>query len=369
MGGATGALVAGLAYGLRSDDAPVRDEARRLTHRPPELAEPLVLDLADFDPTSPVPGWNGTAPSQRSTGLFPQDRDLLVLGHPSMPWTGGGFVRGGRNVHWLGGCYERGPWLRDFAGDGCVEGVLTRPAFSAEGSETGDGVSVLPAASTLGQSAVSVLNCRTENIDGLVEAGHGDCFQLPSSYDPPDGYSSTPRTVTIERFTGSTGYQGLFLANQHFDSLGYQISCRGLRLQEVNLRKTRPQAMATPGVIHPGNVRLIYFIDLSDGARGDRPYPIQLDRVHLEPWSDEGLDGCLFPDLDAIATSSRLDVRPRIASDGRSATFPPDLQIAGEVRLGSPSGGDFARAADDSGFGGVDVPGMGYVSPGYLAHD
>lgn len=341
-----------------------------LTTRPTPLASnAIVIDLNQFDPTLPYPGWDGKKPSQASSGKYPIDRDLKVLGHASLKWTGGGNIRGGHHVHWIGGAYIRGPWLRNFTGDACFEGLCTRENYAPYGAESGDSFSINPDPSTLATSKVFVLNCRAENIDGFFDGNHGDCFQLSSHYDAPAGYSSCPAEVTIERFTGTTGYQGLFLPNQHFDAVtnGYRYSCKKVSLIDVNLRKSRLNTYYSSGQVR-GRVVLLYLIDTSNVNRGDQPYPKLFRNVYLEPFADEGLDGCIYPASNSTQVDPYIGSRivPTFSADLRSVTFPASMLVDGAVQLGPPPDGDFARAADAKDVGGLDIPGIGYISPGYL---
>lgn len=328
----------------------------------------IIVDLSNFDPAKPVPGWSGKAPSQTSTGKYPADRDVYIIGHKSAVWSGTAVVRGGRHVHWLGGTYSTGVWARNFVGDACVEGVLVRFPFVATGKETGDGISLTPDATTLGRSKIFILNCRVENVDGFIDGEHGDCFQLASQYDAPNGFSGVPAEVTIERFTGTTGCQGLFLANQHFDSNGYTYSCQKLTLIDVNLRKTREKLLYKNGTAK-GNFVLLYLIDLNATARGDRPYPRFFENVYVEPWKGETLVDCVYPTTKEISVSSTLktSLAPVMGLTGSTLSYPSALQVNGPVIAGAPSQGDFAPAANAAGVGALGVPGIGYASPGYAA--
>lgn len=364
----TGLVAAGPATGLFGPDrafAANNTLARPLGTRPPTLTRPIVVDLSRFDPAAKFPGWNGSSPDQRSTGMFPQDRDLLILGHSSAVWTGDGFIRGGRNVVWLGGTYDQNLWLRNFMGDACVEGVLVRFTGRAAGSETGDGITMAPDAKTGGRSNISIVNCRVEGVDGNRAGLHGDIFQMPAMYDAPSGYCATPRTVTIERLTGSTGYQGFYLAAQQF---GRTVpSCQRLTLQDVNVKKIRTQSMDALGKPSAHGINLLWLADATSDKGGDRPYPKVFRNVFLEPVAGEDLNSMMFPRIGQASVNrfTRTKLQPVIASNGTRAMFPSEMQVDGSVTYGRPPGGDFARQADSFGRGGNDIPGIGYQSPGY----
>lgn len=330
---------------------------------------PIVIDLNSFNPEGPMPGWDGRAAVQGVRGAYPSDRDLVILGHQGERWMGRGGVRGGRNVLWLGGCYNEGPFLIGFIGDACVEGVLVRPAFAEKGRNTGDGISIIPHSVTRGSSRIFILNCRIENIDGFYDQSHGDCFQMPPQWQAPNGYGSSPKEVTIERFTGSTGYQGLFLPNQHFDNSGpaYAISCQKLNLIDVNLRKTRELALFSDGR-SLSSPTLIYMIDMSPEKRGDKPYPKRFRNVFVEPFANEGIDGCIYPSRrkgGGINRHTKSRLTPVISVDGRTARYPAEMLLDGVIQLGPPEGGDFAIAAGPDDRGGQGIPGIGYRSTGY----
>lgn len=349
---------------------PATSTALPLQTRPPALAlDAIIIDLSLFDPTKRFPGWNGNQPSQASTGRYPANRDLLIRGHNEKLWTGGGILRGGRNVHWLGGAYMKGPFLRNYTGDACFEGILTRSPYTASGNETyTDTLGIAPDSSTMGTSRFYGLNCRSENVDGFSDGTHGDVFQLPAQYDAPSGYCSTPSEVVLERVTGTTAYQGLFLASQHFDAGGgYDYTCRKFTAIDVNLRKTRAAVMSKAGVAG-GPPILIYMIDTWAVSRGDKPYPKIFRNLFVEPYADEGLDGCIYPSSTCMSKVPYVNMPlPAIISgDGLSATYPPEMLLDGKIEMGPPPGGDFAKAAGADHIGGLDIPGIGYQSPGYL---
>lgn len=342
----------------------------RLSRVPPALPDALVIDLNSFDPSLGLPRWDGEKAVQGRGRAFPSTLDLKVIGHNRAVFRGKPGLKGGRNIVWIGGTYAEGPYASGFFGDIWLEGILTRFPFRPEGMETGDSFGLFPHSSTLGQSSISLLNCRVENVDGFYNGNHGDCFQIPSQYDPPKGFSATPRAVHIERFTGSTGYQGFFLPNQHFDAIGngYSHSLEQLTLIDVNLRQTRKLALFKNGKsLYPPP--LIYFIDMSKDKRGDRPYRKYFRSVYLEPFAGNSMDDCIFPSRhkgNGFNPSTRTRLIPMAGPESNTIVFPQAMLLDGEIRLGPPANGDFAAAADARGRGGWNIPGAGYISPGYV---
>lgn len=338
---------------------------RRLSLTPPPLIDAIKIDLNEFNPQQPYPGWDGRQPSQSAGAPFPHNRDLLILGHRSRIWTGRGAIRGGRNIHWLGGVYAPGPYARNFVGDAMVEGTVTDFPFAARGQNTGDGVTLAPDPETRGSSTICIANCRINNIDGFKDGNHGDCFQLPANFDR-SGWASCPGAVHIERLTGSTGYQGLFLAAQNFATAAQDRPPvpRILTLRDVNLRQTRANLLSSNGTA-AGKVNLLYMADTTAHQMGDRPYPRHFENIYLEPLAGVRPLDCVFPDQSNRTRAHPLiGLLPILASDERSLTFEPGMLTRGTVRFGSPPGGDFAHVRNGL-RGGRDAPGLRYVSPGY----
>jgi hypothetical protein len=313
-----------------------------------------------------------------SSGAYPLDRDILIKGHPAAIRTGTNRVTGGRRQFWLGGAYTKHPDPRGFIGSLTYEGLLIRfPPDQVIQHDLIDGLPARPKADAYaaGTNKMFVLNCRVENVDGYLNtppspAAHGDLFQMPMIWDPAELDGGPFHEVIIERFTGSTGLNGLNLAQQHQDDAGngyVPIGVESVILRDINLKKTRQHMLnssSDPTPVLTRNVDLLYLYDTGAGARGDRPFPITFDNVWLEPFASEGLAGCIASYGTNAFTGASLN--PIIAGDGNSATWNAAFPIVGNVKKGPPTGGDFAVAAGVDGLGGLDIPGAGYVSPGYF---
>ena len=239
---------------------------------------------------------------------------------------------GGRHVHYVGGkvvwdadgsAAER---YKDVSGSLFIEGrhiVMKRSgdAFSAGGTFRKE--------TTFRHIPnVYIQNCRVENVHGSYEGVHADIFQMDYAI----------RGLNIDRLTGDTNYQALYLRPL--------APVSSIDLRRCNFRRT----------VGPGGGKetfLIYFFRHYDDVERSS-HMIYLTEIYCE--IPDGLDP-----LQCFSPRKGL-------SRGEDAEGPyvwwPDLtqQIQdlqgrpGRIRLGRPPSGDFATAADT---------GLNYRSPGY----
>lgn len=150
-------------------------------------------------------------------------------------------------------------------------------------------------------------------------------------------YGSGVRELQVDRFTGSTAYQGITLLNTGGTVQG-----------PATIRRTNLKALT-------GSAQTAQLLWV-----GRQDIPLTLDDFYIEPRSDQILANSVHPSNSDADTA----LRPISDTDG-GVHWGPKAGIAGRVGLGPPPTGDFVAAS--TGAGGFDVPGYNYVSPGYQA--
>jgi hypothetical protein len=227
---------------------------------------------------------------------------------PDTPLTGRGglVIEGGHNVVLIGGEIDipmqpgnppssdsrRGLYLNNQTGTVHVEGLLI------QGPDLSEGINL---SEPLG-AVVQIENVRVDDVHARDEAefsdNHPDVLQTWAG----------PAELRVDRLSGSSGYQGLFLAPNQF---GSQPPPRQVTLSHVDLRGT-----ATPKPCY-------CFLLWKDGS-----FPINTEDVWLMPHPGDEFSHTLWP---SAAQWSK-------------------------VRRGPPPGGEFVPAG---------VAGTSYASPGY----
>jgi hypothetical protein len=165
-------------------------------------------------------------------------------------------------------------------------------------------------------------NCRYENLHGTTAGDHADCIQLNDS-----------AKILLDRFTGSTDYQGMFLGD----------GVHG----EIVLRNTNFFIWRVPDTDSDGFQFL--FIHRNNQA-ADAP-DVTFDEVYLKPRSDKTLQQSMYPDNTST---------PSTVVSGGQITFPNHSGWSGVVKAAPPPGGDFATLDGNVGRGTAI-----YQSPGY----
>jgi len=257
----------------------------RLSWAPPQLDSPTIVNVSD---------------SNHFLRLDPT-RDYLVR----MPTTklsvlGGLVIVGGHNVVLVGGVItipswglvhptdNRGLYLKNQTGTVHVEGLL----IDNSGGALSEGINV-----NAPKATIHLENVRVEGVHERDEvhfsSNHPDLIQSWAG----------PAELRVDRFTGTTDYQGIYLAPQE---LGERLQPRRIDLRRVNI-----ETMASARY-------LLWQVGTA---------PLRLDDVWIRP--SPGRYEVVWPD------------------DGR---WDPVVQ-------GDPPGGDFVGAGE---------AGLGYHSPGYL---
>jgi hypothetical protein len=224
---------------------------------------------------------------------------------PDTPLTGRGglVIEGGRNVVLIGGEIDipmqaghapssdsrRGLYLNDQTGTVHVEGLLIRGADLSEGIDLSEPLGAV----------VQIENVRVEGVHARDESGFSD--------NHPDVLQTWagPAELRVDRLSGSTDYQGFFLAPDQF---GIQASPRQVLLSRVDLRGT--------------SCCYGYLLWL-EGS-----FPMQLNDVWVTPHPPRTLSQSLYPTPTSWTGA----------------------------REGSPPNGQFVPAG---------VAGSSYISPGY----
>jgi hypothetical protein len=257
--------------------------------------------------------------------LEPGRDALLVL--PDDRICGGFTLRGGRNIRVVGGHVRlddpgrsRTIELRGQTGTVFLEGL-----FVDVDRHPADGIAIFRAP----RAHLVVQNARLENMSGEPDGLHGDVIHAQGAI----------ARLTVERLTGRTGYQGLFLPWRPNDNQGRGHGPRELVLTHVDLAYAAwfdPRDHVPP--------LLWLYSDLADGtSRRNEPRPTQLSEVYLSGGSVRGM---LRP---ATPTEGLAGV-----GAGGELRFAAWTRIEGEVTLGRPPGGPFVPAT---------AVGHGYRSP------
>ena len=273
---------------------------------PPPLTDPMTVLVVE---------------GKTSYGTFPADQDVLVVMPPYIR-TKPVAIYGGRHVRLIGGFLApRGisgsKYALRFAstsGSIFVEGVVIDGA-----AEPMDGIAAYGKIGTAPD--LFIQNCRILNIGGTYAGVHGDIFQAQG----PLG------TVRIDGLTGSTDYQGLFIPNQY--------GIRAAELSRINLS----------ALVTPATGKWTHQLWLADGCANS--YPITLDDVWCEPRPGQHLGQSVHP-----RSEPRSDCSPILSADGLALSWPEGTGITGQVRAGTPPGGDFVP----EGIAGVDYRPLGY---------
>jgi hypothetical protein len=270
--------------------ASVREHYRAGTFRlrwpAPALLEPETIEL-------------GTGPT---TTVLDETRDYIVK-LPATKKVGGTAIIGGRNVVIVGGHVtvpedaetdweRRAIYIKDNAGTVHIEGVL----IDSSGGSPSDAIAIAAPDST-----VQVQNVRVEDLKGDESGWHADIIQ------PWGGVGE----LRVDRLTGSSSYQGLFL-RPDLGSIG------AIHLSNINLRQTPD-----------GAGKLLWFTTGCDTA------PSTLSEIYITSDAGNPLANLVWP------TPWESECPATVTSEAASW---PDLPIGGRVKSGDPPAGDFVPA-------------------------
>lgn len=275
--------------------------APRLRWAPPALIDPETIVL-------------GTGPVYRE---LEDDQDYIIR-FPAQKKVGKTHLVGGRNIHIIGGYAtvapgesERVIFLQGQQGIVHIEGLL----IDNSGGREADGIAIAAP-----EAIVQLQNLRIVNLVGGYDRplhNHSDVVQ------PWGGVGE----LRIDRLTGSSNYQGLFL-KRDLGPVGPVI------IQNTNL-------YYQPAAPNEGGHMLWLHDDCSVGS-------VTLSNVYVTPEPGVRLGKAIWPEDENGSC-------PALVIDNR-ATWPHLPQVSGSVVGGAPPGGDFVPAG---------AAGLGYVSPGY----
>jgi hypothetical protein len=161
------------------------------------------------------------------------------------------------------------------------------------------------------QASLQLENCRFDHLHTTAAALHSDLVQWNEGGD-----------LRINRFTGSSEYQGIFRAN----------SSGTATISDANLVGLAGSSDPSPRLLWQGST-----------------LPLTIDDVWASPRPGQSVGMAVWPDVYADS-SVRATVGDGFVSWGASSG------INGRIWTGVPPGGDFVP---------VGLAGVGYVSPGY----
>jgi hypothetical protein len=256
----------------------------KLSWAPPHLDSPITVTVSA---------------SNHVLKLDPTRDYLVRMPSTKLSVLGGLVIVGGHDVVLIGGAItipswgashptdNRGLYLKEQTGTVHIEGLL----IDNSGGALSEGINI-----NAPKATVQLQNIRVDRLQARDEVGFSD--------NHPDLVQSWagPAELRVDRFSGTTDYQGIFLAPEAFGS----SPSRRFDLRRVNITTT---ATARYLLWQEGNA------------------PLRLDDVWIQP------------------------------SPGRYELVWPSDRRWDPVSQGSPPAGDFARA---------DGVGLGYRSPGYV---
>ena len=287
-----------------------------LTWEPPLLERPSVVRV----------------PAERSARVLELDRskDYLVL-LPKRAKDHGIVIQGGRNVVVFGGeiqipwqgaspsiAARRGLYIVGSTGVVHVEGLLLH------GEDISEGIQINAPDAVVQLQNVAVLGLRARDQVGFTD-NHPDVVQTFGNV----------RHLRIDRLTGTTDYQGLFL------SATYNGPAHG----PVDLKRVNIVGGATARY-------LLWFRPNQQSGQ------VTLEDVWVSVPASRagGIGRAVWPDVNGRDPSRAIVSRE---SDGvRSVSWPSGMRpaVVGQVKEGVPPGGDFVPQG---------AVGVGYRSPGY----
>lgn len=289
-----------------------------LKYAPPSLQNPITLNV-------------GTG---YSNPTLKADQDYIIK-LPSTVKIGGLQINGGRNVVVIGGhikldpsvttassdLYRRAIYIKNNNGTVHLEGIR----IEGDDATTFDGIAIASP-----NSIVQVQNVRIERLYGTHSGFHADMIQ------PFGGV----KELRVDKFTGSSGYQGLQLA-----SWSYIIG--GVKLSRVNLSSRGAATKQSGG-------QLIWLLGSTSGFLCSQAFPISFNEVYLLPRPDGwGFGSAVYPmrSLDDVGVNCS-----GVQNADKTEISFPLLPSTGVIKNGVPADGDFVPEA---------LSGLSYASPGY----
>lgn len=253
--------------------------------------------------------------------VLDKSKDYIVK-LPAYTKVGGTEIEGGHNVVIQGGhisippnltndAARRGIYLKDNTGTVHIEGVL----IDAQPGAISDGIDI-----SAPDATVQIENDRIVKMSGGLSTFHADVIQ------PWGGV----KDLRIDRLTGSSNYQGLYLA-QDLGRIGR------VELSNINLSQT-----AGP---YDGGGHMLW---ITSGVSSCTSYPLTLSNVYIQPRVGRSLNTSVWPQVGSSLACPAVPIIGGITWLG--------LGVSGGVSSGVPAGGDYVPS---------NLPGLAYVSRGY----
>lgn len=298
-------------------------DGAKLRWAPPALVTPTIVDV----------------PTGFYSGTFGATEDV-VLEFPAANRTSTLSVTGGRNLKAIGGSTVLGSGISgtsvhrfaSVAGSVFLEGLLVDANIAAATPNRHDGLDIYgeayPGPYTLFPD-IYLQNMRVVGMNSSSALNHADVLQLQGA----------AKNVRIDKLTGQSNYQGLFLAPQS--------PVTSLDLRRVNL------------AYEAGGDPVTYLLWLLDTGvtPAETPTPTRLRDIWITPRAGQTLrDHAVYPST-GLSDSNGQAVGALTADVGASAFWPAFLQANGVVSKGPRPQGDFVPAS---------AVGWNYLSPGYL---
>ncbi|HVS78815.1 MAG TPA: glycosyl hydrolase family 28-related protein [Candidatus Saccharimonadales bacterium] len=280
-----------------------------LTWAPPLLEDPTVINVSS--------SWNNLDTDTDYILKLPSDSPLSV--------SGGLQIVGGRNVVLIGGEIEipasadpgdasnlRGMIIENSTGTVHIEGVRI---YAESGGILNEGIDIAAP-----DAIVQLQNIRIEHVS-RPDIQHNDLVQ------PWGGV----KELRIDKLTGSSDYQGLFLSGE-----------AGTPVQKAYLRRIN----IIGENVSPNYQQFVWFDPNNNTGEAN------FDEIYIDlPSFQGGLGSGVWP-------QSNDDTYPFVVADDGSGEWVPQANLRGKIKPASLlTGGDFVPAS---------VVGLDYASPGYV---
>jgi hypothetical protein len=249
-----------------------------------------------------------------------------IINLPTSNKTNQCMIEGGRNIRIIKGKVTNSTWSGAavfYFTDNGTNGAAQDRVIHVEGVDIDMSVGTERDAFGLQcpKAIVQIQNCKAMGVRGTGAGVHGDIIQ----------HYSNVRGLKVDRFTGSSNYQGFFLSPQD------GLYTTGIDLRRVNM------TLNTSGT--DPTSQLLFLVS----ATAEQTAGIALSDVYINNLrSSQTAQNACYPDASGPAGKTS-------SYSGGIVSWPTVSSITGVVNNGSPPGGDFAAS---------DV-GLSYVSPGY----
>lgn len=311
---------------------------------PPELVDPVTINLGTGPTTTTLDTntdyiINLPATTKFGRTVFSGGRNVVLIGGeiaiPSNPGSADSDKRAIQVANNQGVFHIEGVWIRN------IKDINPEADY-----EPYDGIVI-----NSPNSVVQIQNVRVDNVHGLQAGFHGDIIQ------PWGGVEQ----LRVYNLTGSTGYQGLFLAREG------SISYGGAYLENIDL--TYNASYGTDG-------GYLLYIDKQQQCQGSNGiYGMVINNFYINPriprfGMEDPTDAAgrsIMP--DSQTSFGCAPIKTPDFTTGPNWYWPDLEQISdgsgsnGVVTTGTPPvAGDHYVPTGTPGLG---IPGIGYSSPGY----